>query len=109
MNYIKHVFFLMIFISLYFSSCASKKVCENCKIESILYFESKCKNFYSMQVRFNQCLSMEKRKELVKSEMLNKYSMTQNQTICIDEYLGKKYNEYRYEISIKDLKKGVEK
>jgi hypothetical protein len=52
---------------------------------------------------------MEKRKELVKSEMLNKYSMTQNQTICVDEYLGKKYNEYRYEISIKDLKKGVEK
>lgn len=88
-----------------FSSCVSKKVCDNCAIESVLYLETKRTNFYSMQVRFNQCFSIEKRKELVKREIVNNYSISQNQTICIDEYLGKKYNEYRYEISIKEVSK----
>ena len=95
----------MTFMPLYFSSCVSKKVCENCAIKSVLYLETKRDNFYSMQVRFNQRFSIEKRKELVKSELINHYKIYQYQTICIDEYLGKKYNEYRYEISIKEVTK----
>ena len=78
----------------------SKKKCENCKIKSVLYFEAKNDSSYSMQVRFNKRSSMEKRKELVKTEMIKRHTKSQNQTICIDEYLGKKYNEYRYEIKI---------
>ena len=92
----------MFFISFFYSSCLSKKVCDNCIIESVLYLEAKRDNCYSMQVRFNQRSSSEKRKELVKSELKNKYPISRNKTICIDEYLGKKYNEYRYEISIND-------
>ena len=91
------------------SSCVTKKVCENCTIESVLYFEAKRDNFYLMQVRFNHCLSMEKRKELVRDEVIKRHPISQNQTICIDEYLGKKYNEYRYEINIKNMTKDVTK
>lgn len=83
-----------------FLSCVSKKVCGKCEIESVLYLDTIRDNFYSMQVRFNQCYSKEKRKELVK-DVINNYTTSQNQIVCIDEYLGKKYKEYRYEISIK--------
>ena len=85
------------------SSCVTKKVCEKCTIESVLYFEAKRENFYLMQVRFNHCLSMEKRKELVRDEVIKRHPISQNQTICIDEYPGKKYNEYRYEINVKNI------
>ena len=98
------VLYLNIIISLLlsFSSCISVKKCENCIIESVLYLEPKRDNCYSMQVRFNHCLSIEKRKELVKNEIINRYPISQNHKICINEYLGKKYNEYRYEISVKE-------
>ena len=98
------VLYLNIIISLLlsFSSCISVKKCENCIIESVLYLEPKRDNCYSMQVRFNHCLSIEKRKELVKNEIINRYPISQNHTIYINEYLGKKYNEYRYEISVKE-------
>ena len=93
---------IITFVLLLFSSCVSKKVCENCKIESILYLEAKRHNSYIMQVRFSHCLSNEKRKELVKSEISNKCSISQSQIVCIDEFMGKKYNEYRYVIIIRD-------
>jgi hypothetical protein len=41
------------------------------------------------------------RETLVRNELINRYPSIENKTICIDEYLGKRYNEYRYEISIK--------
>ena len=91
------------------SSCVTKKVYENCTIESVLYFEAKRDNFYLMQVRFKHCLSMEKRKEHVRDEVIKRHPISKNQTICIDEYLGKKYNEYRYEINIKNMTKDVTK
>ena len=93
---------LLLSFSLCFSSCISVKKCENCIIESVLYLEPKRDNCYSMQVRFNHCLSIEIRKELVKNEIINRYPISQNHTIYINEYLGKKYNEYRYEISVKE-------
>ena len=52
---------------------------------------------------------MEKRKELVRDEVIKRHPISKNQTICIDEYLGKKYNEYRYEINIKNMTKDVTK
>ena len=55
-----------------------------------------------MQVRFNRCTSKEKREILVKNELMNRYPISQNKIMCIDEYLGKMYNEYRYEIKIKE-------
>ncbi len=59
-------------------SCVTKKVCENCTIESVLYFEVKRDNFYLMQVRFKHCLSMEKRKELVRDEVIKPKSVIRN-------------------------------
>ena len=56
---------LLLSFSLCFSSCISVKKCENCIIESVLYSEPKRDNCYSMQVRFNHCLSIEIRKELI--------------------------------------------
>lgn len=83
------------------SSCVSTKECENCKIEKVLDIVVKNDNLYSMQIRFNRCTSMEMREALVKNELINKYPTIKNKMIYVDEYLGKMYNEYRYEISIK--------
>lgn len=84
------------------SSCFSTKRCERCKIEKVSTIVVKNDNSYSMQVRFNRCTSKEKREILVKNELMNRYPISQNKIMCIDEYLGKMYNEYRYEIKIKE-------
>lgn len=90
----------MTIMMLSLSSCVSTKECENCKIEKVLDIVVKNDNLYSMQVKFNRCTSKEKRETLVKNELINKYPKIKNKTIYVDEYLGKMYNEYRYEISI---------
>ena len=103
MKYAKYmILFIMTTMMLSSLSCVSSKECENCKIEKVLDIVVKNDNLYSMQVRFNRCTSKEKREILVKNELMNRYPISQNKIMCIDEYLGKMYNEYRYEIKIKE-------
>ena len=80
MKYVKYIIvFITTTIMLLSSSCFSTKRCERCKIEKVSTIVVKSDNSYS----------------------INRYPSIENKTICIDEYLGKRYNEYRYEISIK--------
>ena len=102
LKYVKDIIiFITTTIMLLSSSCFSTKRCERCKIEKVSTIVVKSDNSYSMQVRFNRCNSKYMRETLVRNELINRYPSIENKTICIDEYLGKRYNEYRYEISIK--------
>jgi hypothetical protein len=82
------------------SSCASTKDIENCEIKKVLDVVVKNDNLYSMQIRFNRCTSKELRETLVKNELMNRFPLTKDRTIYVEEYLGKMYNEYRYEVRI---------
>lgn len=82
-------------------SCISPKKCENCKIEKIVDIVVKNDEFYYVKVKFNHCKSKENRIFLVRNELINKFPTIKNKTLQVEEYLGKKYNEYLYEINIK--------
>ena len=100
MKNLKYITFIMVVMMLSFSSCISKKGIEKCKIEKVLNVVVKNDNSYVMQVKFNNCVSKELRETLVKNELMNRYPLTKDKTISVEEYLGKLYNEYRYEIQV---------
>ena len=100
MKNLKYITFIMVVMMLSFSSCISKKGIEKCKIEKVLNVVVNNDNSYVMQVKFNNCVSRELRETLVKNELMNRYPLTKDKTISVEEYLGKLYNEYRYEIQV---------
>jgi hypothetical protein len=73
---------------------------ENCEIMKVLKVIETNESYY-MQVRFNHCTSKEARENLIKEELINRFPLIRNKTIQIEEYLGKMYNEYKYEIEVK--------
>ena len=73
---------------------------ENCQIEKVLDVVVKNDNLYSMQIKFSHCDSKELRETLIKNELINRFPLTRNRTIHVEEYLGKMYNEYKYEIKV---------
>jgi hypothetical protein len=83
------------------SSCISKKNGKNCEIKEILKVtaENNGLNYY-MHIKFSHCTSKELRETLVKNELMNRFPLTRNRTIYVEEYLGKMYNEYKYEIKV---------
>ena len=99
-KHLKYIKFIMVAMMLYFSSCTSKKGIEKCTIEKVLYAVVKNYNSYAMQVKFNNCVSKELREALVKNELMNRYPLTKDKTISVEEYHGKLYNENRYEIQV---------
>ncbi len=100
MKNLKYITFIMVVMMLSFLSCISKKGIEKCKIEKVLNVVVKNDNSYVMQVKFNNCVSRELRETLVKNELMNRYPLTKDKTISVEEYQGKLYNEYRYEIQV---------
>ncbi len=90
----------MVAMMLSFSSCASKKNIENCEIKEVLEIVDKNDNSYVMQVKFKNCTSKELRETLVKNELMNRFPLTKDRTIYVEEYVGKLYNEYRYGIKV---------
>jgi hypothetical protein len=53
-----------------------------------------------MHIKFSRCASKELRENLVKEELRNRFPLIGNRTIYVEEYLGKMYNEYKYEINV---------
>lgn len=86
---------------LFFYSCISSKKYENCNIEKIMDIVVKNDESYSIKVKFYSCKSKENRVLLVKNELINKYPTIKDKIIHIEEYLGKQYNEYLYEVDVK--------
>ena len=82
------------------SSCVSNKGIGNCVIKKVSSVIVENDDLYYMKILFNHCTSKELRENLVKDEMKNRFPLTKDRTIRVEEYLGKIYNEYRYEIKI---------
>ena len=100
MNYLKYIIFIMMTMILTFSSCISKRNIENCEIKEVLRAAAENNDLYYMQIKFNYCTSRDLRETLVQNELINRFPLTKNRTIYINEYLGKIYNEYKYEIKV---------
>ena len=101
MKCLKDILFIMIVVIL--SSCSvsySNTNMENCVIKKVIKLTAKNNDLYYMQVRFSHCDSIELRKRLIKEELLNKFPKIGNRAVNIEEYLGKMYNEYKYEIKV---------
>ena len=82
------------------SSCASTKDIENCSIKKVLKVIAENNDLYYMHVKFSHCASKELRESLIKEELRNRFPIIGNRTVYVEEYLGKMYNEYKYEIKI---------
>jgi hypothetical protein len=73
---------------------------ETCEIKKVLRVIGENNDSYYMQVRFSGCTSKESRETLIKDEMRKRFPLIGDRTIHVVEYLGKMYNEYKYEIKI---------
>jgi len=82
------------------SSCASKKNIENCEIKEVLKATAKNDDLYYMHIKFSHCASKKIRETLVRNELMNRFPLTKSKTIYVEEFLGKMYNEYKYEIKV---------
>ena len=82
------------------TSCVTTQKNDNCSIEKVLNVVANDDSTYYMEVTFNCCALRNEREARVKKELTNKYPQTKDKTLHINEYLGKMYNEYKYEISI---------
>lgn len=80
--------------------CVTNKNMENCKIKKVLRVTAESNDSYYMQVKFTHCASKESRETLIKEELRNRFPLISNKTIQVEEYLGKIYNEYKYEIKV---------
>ena len=83
------------------SSCAPNRNAKTCKINKVLNIIDRRDDSYSVKVKFTGCISnKDLRKILVENEIRKRFSKIEKKTIHIDEYIGKIYNEYLYEIKV---------
>lgn len=81
-------------------SCVSNKGMKNCEIIKVIKATVESNDSYYMHVEFNHCTSKEQRKILIKEELRSRFPLIGERTIHLEEYLGKMYNEYKYEIKV---------
>jgi hypothetical protein len=81
------------------SCCIFNKSMENCEIKEVLKVVEN-NDLYYMHVRFNHCVSKDLRENLIKEELINRFPIIMNRVVLVEEYLGKMYNEYKYEIKV---------
>jgi hypothetical protein len=81
-------------------NCISNKNMENCKIKTVLRVSQDSENSYFMHVKFNTCKAEGERIALIKNELKARFPFVENKTIKVKEYLGKMYNEYKYDIQV---------
>lgn len=82
------------------SSCVSRKTMENYKIKKVLEVTVESDELFYMHIKFSHCTSKEVRENLIKKELRNRFPFIRNKKIYVEEYLGKMYDEYKYEIKI---------
>lgn len=93
-------FIIPIVLSILLWSCFMSKNMKNCEIKEVLKLTIEGDNVYYVQVLFNHCVSVESREYLVREELKKRYSIDSDKKINIKEYLGKMYNEYKYEVKV---------
>jgi hypothetical protein len=80
--------------------CISNKNMGNCEIVKVIKVTAENDDSYYIQVKFNRCTSKEQRENLIKEELRNRFPLIGDRIIHLVEYLGKMYNEYKYEIKV---------
>ena len=96
MGHLKCIMFVMVMIVISSSCCTSKKSMEKCKVE----FTVVSKNCYYINIVFSHYTSKQLRENLVKKLIVYKIPSINNKEIQVQEYLGKLYNQYKYEVKI---------
>ena len=81
------------------SCCISKESMEKCKMKEV-EFTVVNENCYYINIIFSHCTSKGLRENLVKKVIVNKFPSINNKEIQVQEYLGKLYNQYKYEVKI---------
>ena len=81
------------------SCCTSKKSMEKCKMKEV-EFTVVSKNCYYINIVFSHYTSKQLRENLVKKLIVYKIPSINNKEIQVQEYLGKLYNQYKYEVKI---------
>ena len=81
------------------SCCISKESMEKCKMKEV-EFTVVSKNCYYINIVFSHYTSKQLRENLVKKLIVYKIPSINNKEIQVQEYLGKLYNQYKYEVKI---------
>ena len=99
MGHLKCIMFVMVMIVISSSCCTSKKSMEKCKMKEV-EFKVVSKNCYYINIVFSHYTSKQLRENLVKKLIVYKIPSINNKEIQVQEYLGKLYNQYKYEVKI---------
>ena len=91
--------FVMVMIVISSSCCISKESMEKCKMKEV-EFTVVSKNRYYINIVFSHYTSKQLRENLVKKLIVYKIPSINNKEIQVQEYLGKLYNQYKYEVKI---------
>ena len=99
MGHLKCIMFVMVMIVISSSCCISKVSMEKCKMKEV-EFTVVSKNCYYINIVFSHYTSKQLRENLVKKLIVYKIPSINNKEIQVQEYLGKLYNQYKYEVKI---------
>ena len=99
MGHLKCIMFVMVMIVISSSCCISKESMEKCKMNEV-EFTVVSKNCYYINIVFSHYTSKQLRENLVKKLIVYKIPSINNKEIQVQEYLGKLYNQYKYEVKI---------
>ena len=99
MGHLKCNMFVMVMIVISSSCCISKESMEKCKMKEE-EFTVVSKNCYYINIVFSHYTSKQLRENLVKKLIVYKIPSINNKEIQVQEYLGKLYNQYKYEVKI---------
>ena len=99
MGHLKCIMFVMVMIVISFSCCISKESMEKCKMKDV-EFTVVSKNCYYINIVFSHYTSKQLRENNVKKLIVYKIPSINNKEIQVQEYLGKLYNQYKYEVKI---------
>ena len=99
MGHLKCIMFVMVMIVISSSCCISKESMEKCKMIEV-EFTVVSKNCYYINIVFSHYTSKQLRENLVKKLIVYKIPSINNKEIQVQEYLGKLYNQYKYEVKI---------
>ena len=82
-------------------SCNTVQSIPKCEIVKIFQADQLSDDSYFYYVKFKECSTKELRESLLKSDIAHRFSTINGREIQVYEYLGKLYNEYKYEIKIR--------
>lgn len=99
MGHLKCIMFVMVMIVISSSCCISKESMEKCKMKEVEFTVVR-KNCYYINIVFSHYTSKQLRENLVKKLIVYKIPSINNKEIQVQEYLGKLYNQYKYEVKI---------